>query len=213
MRIAKTVLVVVIGAGVVTSTLTLASNVRGGRTRTQLVCGSARWNVKTLADPDASKVSLRAIKAGVADLTRLPAPLHVPDTLPRQSGFGRVEFHTFRVEADLYGWKRSADDNDVHLVIQGSRATKTMIVELPSTDCIPSSAPARLRARMIKARRALMKACASASFTTTFKRLSGTVTIVGVGFFDRQHNQTGVADHAIELHPVLNFTSTDCAPL
>jgi hypothetical protein len=38
-----------------------------------------------------------------------------------------------------------------------------------------------------------------------FDRLWGTATITGVGFFDYQHGQTGVAPNAIELHPVLGF--------
>lgn len=199
-------------AGAAAAALINVLGARGEHLRTQLACGKARWDVKTLADPDASNVSLGAIKAGVADLAALPAPAHIPNTLPRQTGFGRVEFHTFRVKADLYGWKRSADDNDVHLVIQGPRSTKTMIVEFPNADCIPAATPASLRARMVTARASLMSACASVPFTATFRRLSGSATIVGVGFFDRKHHQTGVADNAIELHPVLKFSSANCGP-
>ena len=36
-----------------------------------------------------------------------------------------------------------------------------------------------------------------------FERISGTVTVTGVGFFDVLHGQTGVAPNGIELHPVL----------
>ena len=32
-----------------------------------------------------------------------------------------------------------------------------------------------------------------------------TVTVTGVGFFDRFHNQTGMADSCMELHPVLTI--------
>jgi hypothetical protein len=35
--------------------------------------------------------------------------------------------------------------------------------------------------------------------------LGGRVTITGVGFWDEDHGQTGVAPNAIELHPVLRF--------
>jgi hypothetical protein len=31
------------------------------------------------------------------------------------------------------------------------------------------------------------------------------IEIVGVGFFDRLHNQTGMAPSGIEIHPVLSF--------
>jgi hypothetical protein len=42
-----------------------------------------------------------------------------------------------------------------------------------------------------------------------FRKLTGTATINGVGFFDRPH-ATGHAPHGIELHPVLSFSSSDC---
>jgi hypothetical protein len=35
-------------------------------------------------------------------------------------------------------------------------------------------------------------------------------TITGVGFFDFDHGQTGVAPNAIELHPVLGFGRATC---
>ena len=38
----------------------------------------------------------------------------------------------------------------------------------------------------------------------------GTATITGVGFFDFQHGRRGVAPNAIELHPVLGFSSANC---
>jgi hypothetical protein len=36
--------------------------------------------------------------------------------------------------------------------------------------------------------------------------MSGTAQITGVGFFDTNHGQDGVAPNTIELHPVLDFT-------
>jgi hypothetical protein len=117
----------------------------GWRASSAAKCNIARRDVKMLADADASKVSLHPIKAGVADLAGLPAPPHVGNKLPRQEGFGRVEFHTYRVTADLSGWKRSPDDNDVHLVIAGPESGKTMIVEFPLAGCIPSTTPAKLQ--------------------------------------------------------------------
>ena len=39
---------------------------------------------------------------------------------------------------------------------------------------------------------------------------AGSATLTGVGFFDIPHGQTGVAPNAIELHPVLKFSSTNC---
>jgi len=36
-------------------------------------------------------------------------------------------------------------------------------------------------------------------------RGSGRARVVGIGFFDYNHGQTGLAPNAIELHPVLGF--------
>lgn len=41
--------------------------------------------------------------------------------------------------------------------------------------------------------------------TGSFTKLTGTATITGVGFFDFEHGQRGVAPNAIELHPVTGF--------
>ena len=46
--------------------------------------------------------------------------------------------------------------------------------------------------------------------TSEFLDLRGTATITGVGFFDFDHGQAGVAPNAIELHPVLGFGRVRC---
>jgi hypothetical protein len=45
-----------------------------------------------------------------------------------------------------------------------------------------------------------------ATFKTKIR--SQRVTVIGVGFFDRLHGQTGVAPNGIELHPILSLTFT-----
>ena len=62
---------------------------------------------------------------------------------------------------------------------------------------------------MQAARSSLVSACGSAP-TSSFKSLSGTATLTGVGFFDVIHGQTGVAPNGIELHPILSFSGS-CA--
>lgn len=60
---------------------------------------------------------------------------------------------------------------------------------------------------MQAARNALTTACGSAP-SGSFKSLSGTGTVTGVGFFDVIHGQTGVAPNGIELHPVVSFSGS-----
>jgi len=51
------------------------------------------------------------------------------------------------------------------------------------------------------------------SVTTSPQNPAATVTVVGVGFFDILHGQTGVAPNAIELHPVLQICfGKGCTP-
>jgi hypothetical protein len=60
---------------------------------------------------------------------------------------------------------------------------------------------------MDAARAALVAACGSPN-TSSFKNLTGTATLTGVGFFDIIHGQTGFAPNGIELHPVLSFSGS-----
>jgi hypothetical protein len=64
---------------------------------------------------------------------------------------------------------------------------------------------------MTSAKAALLKACGKTHQpSTSMRKLTGTATITGVGFFDKSHGQGGGADNGIELHPVSSFASTSC---
>ena len=100
------------------------------------------------------------------------------------------------------------DDKDIHLVISIPNAPKkTMIVEFPKPTCVASSFK---RYRIARARRQFVNDCGSVSASSWLK-LAGRVTIMGVGFWDDKHGQIGVAPNAIELHPVLSFRGR-CEP-
>ncbi len=64
---------------------------------------------------------------------------------------------------------------------------------------------------MRRARAAFIRACGYPS-SSSFTRLRGKATITGVGFFDFDYGQTGIAPNAIELHPVIGFTKATCRP-
>ena len=87
-----------------------------------------------------------------------------------------------------------------------------MVVEFPLTGCIANSASTTNPQRMAGAKAALLKACGKLHQpTTSMRKLTGTATITGVGFFDKSHGQGGGADNGIELHPVIGFTSRTAA--
>jgi hypothetical protein len=99
----------------------------------------------------------------------------------------------------------------VHLVIaQPHHAAKTMIVEFPDVRCNGASDSIKKDA-LRRSRRNLVDACGSPpAVSSSFAELRGSATIVGVGFFDLLHGQTGVAPNGIELHPVLNIYRARC---
>jgi hypothetical protein len=118
-----------------------------------------------------------------------------------------VETTTYRVMATLIAMKRQ-EDSDIHLVIADRRdRRKTMIVEFPAPYCARSRAggsceddlraagdPERLRQR--KHFRVHLAARHGDDRRRRLLRL--------------QHGQRGVAPNAIELHPVVRFSTDSC---
>src|SRR3954447_1587610 len=172
------------------------------RGHTAVRCGTERWPVKTLTDRAASRVSFRPRSATVIGLRSFTKPSSLPQT--RIPG---VEFHTYRITAQLVTAKVERDDSDIHLVVADLRnRRRTMIVEFPNAGCLPRGTVRRTQ--MVSARASFEAACGRPP--QTFVPLAGRATITGVGFFDRIHNQRGHAPNGIELHPVLAFRSSNC---
>jgi hypothetical protein len=143
-----------------------------------LSCGVERWSIKTLKDRPRL---LPARATTVAKLTRLPTPRFLPAKRRLASErriYSVVASVTLKPEADL----------DYHLVLRSG--ARTMIAEAASGLCTSGATAAR-RKQMLAARKAVRE-CTRAR-------------VVGVGFFDYRHGQTGVAPNGIELHPVLGF--------
>jgi len=168
----------------------------------RIACGVERWAVKTLTDPGARLVNFRPRPTTVSTLRRL----RPTGTYARGKG---VERRTYRVRARLVE-SRLEDDQDFHLVIVDLRyPSRTMIVEFPDPACTRHAVQKR-RLQMQSARSRFINACGFPS-SSSFDRLRGTASIIGVGFFDFIHGQAGVAPNGIELHPVLSFTKARCS--
>ncbi|MEX1046983.1 MAG: hypothetical protein WD757_00825 [Actinomycetota bacterium] len=168
-----------------------------------LECGEWRWGVKTLSDPDASKVDFDAKRMNVRELLELSPPGSLSSDTPRLDG---IEFETIKIRARLITASLSAN-HDVHLVISTkTRPYNRMIVEFPHPDC-PGASKSFHRDAMVRARRQILRECESIEHS--FEPLEGKATITGVGFFDSVHGQRGVAPNGIELHPALRFRG-DC---
>lgn len=123
---------------------------------------------------------------------------------------------------------RLEQDGDYHLVLQGTSG-KSMIGEIPDPDPKFVGNPV-WRADIKNAREAMDKQVGHPLPAVDFKeadiappteerfenkrmpneipamtKVNASATIIGVGFFDSDHGQTGVAPTAIEIHPILSI--------
>jgi hypothetical protein len=92
-------------------------------------------------------------------------------------------------------------DSDIHLVIADTGG-RTMIAEMPAPQCVGSSSPFLPSIKYVRS-----KFTAQFHPSSSWHRVDTKVQIAGVGFFDFKHGQSGVAPNAIELHPVLRFST------
>jgi hypothetical protein len=167
-------------------------------------CGTERWLVKTLSDPDRDCVSLTPVNATVEQLAALPQPSRRPSA-------GRVrpvECTVYRVTAHLAGWDtlmRGERDHDVHLVLFGLDDQRThLIAEIPDPAC-SGACQSGFGEQFSGVRSALLREVQDPRSPIGQNPDSALVVVTGVGFFDYLHHQTGVAPNGFELHPVLSI--------
>ena len=159
-------------------------------------CGVERWAVKTGTDPDAGLINLASTTpTSITSLTGLPAP----SPIPVSTRVRPTETTVLSITATLTVYKRE-DDSDYHLVVSDGSG-HTMITEIADPQCVGAGSPL-----LPGIRNARSEFDARLQATTSFKPANLTVTLTGVGFFDFNHGQTGVAPNAIELHPVLDIS-------
>jgi hypothetical protein len=158
--------------------------------------------VKIGIDPDARLVNQRVVvPTTIIHLRSLPAPRF----LPLHARLRPVETTVWAVDAVLLRY-RMEEDSDMHLVIADTGG-RTMIAEMPAVQCVSASSP------FLPAIKAVRRSF-DARFhpTATWQRPRLRVRVVGVGFFDYRHGQSGVANNGIELHPVLSMRWAGMAP-
>lgn len=158
-------------------------------------CGVERWSVKTGTDADASLVNLNTpVTQTISYLDSLTAP----STLPANNRVQPTETTLFVVDATLVEYKLETD-SDYHLVLKDAQGN-TMIAEIPDPACV--GAGSVFAAGIQNAR---SEFDGKYTVTTSFQTANIPVEVRGVGFFDFNHGQTGVAPNAIELHAVLDI--------
>ena len=167
-------------------------------------CGSWRWSVKTLSDPQAGRVSFSPVARTISQLRGLHPPAGLKASTPRSAP---TETQVYRVRARLKEYTREAD-HDFHVVVAApSSPSMTMVVEVVDPTCPGARDSARLNA--LRAVRQKFIDIYGEPGRGTFRPVPGqpVAILVGVGFFDQcgpQHKPRGAAPQCIELHPVLD---------
>ena len=162
-----------------------------------LTCGTERWAVKTLSDPDVSAVDIaRATPTTIAALNAL-AP-HCSG-LPERRTFPQ-EFQTFEVVGRIT-FVRLEDDRDYHIAVADPAASdQTIVTELADPQC--QGAVSSPHTAMLTGARRTFDQLAGGRPSSLVGRV---VRIRGVGFFDFNHSQTGRSRSCIELHPITDI--------
>lgn len=171
-----------------------------------------RWVVKTGSDADAQALTGQPpTPATVAELRALP----VPALLPPDGRSEGAEKTVWQLTATLQTF-RAESDGDYHLVIADDQGN-TMIAEIPNPGDITT--PSYFAEQIATARTAFDShfqivenistptppAAPGPGGAPQFQQAAVPVTVTGLGYFDFNHGQLGVAPNAIELHPVINI--------
>ena len=158
-----------------------------------VACGIERWAVKTLTDPDATRVDFgNVIPTTVEALNAFPTHC---SNLPDTRAFPE-EFRVYETTA-IVQLTREEEDHDIHVVlVDPADRTKTIVVEVVDPACALTSPHLSLLTQ------------ARSQYQTLSPLTGKTVRLRGVGFYDFAHGQTGRSQSCIELHPVTNITVT-----
>lgn len=168
-------------------------------------CGTERWPVKTLADPQGKAMfDAPATTSTIAELSALPAPTRKELMAAMNTRFpAEIQAGRKLVHAVVLGFKLETD-SDVHIVL-ADRADQsiTMVAEIPSPGCVPE----KYRSYIAGVRASFITAFGNP--TPRMKHLPRPRPIQAEGplFFDMIHGQTGVAKNGVELHPLLFWKS------
>jgi hypothetical protein len=159
-------------------------------------CGTERWSIKTGTDSQAGQIPVGSPQAtSIGTLGALAAP----HTLPSQR-ISPTELTAFTLKNVTVKEIKLESDSDYHLVLTDATGA-TMVAEIPSPNCVQGASP--WAAQIAAARR-----IAEAQYGHPGAFVA---TLVGVGFFDNPHGQTGGAPNAIELHPTIGICiGQDC---
>jgi hypothetical protein len=163
-------------------------------------CGTERWPVKVGCDEGASRISLAKPQAETIAFLR---GIETPDEEDDDGRLLPVETTAYMLKDVSLTDYFEEPDGDYHLVLTDH--DKTMIAEIPHPDCMVV-----WRDEVAAVRKAFddQHNDAHDALTNPHKKhhkIHDLVSLVGIGFFDKIHGQSGVAPNGIELHPVVRM--------
>jgi hypothetical protein len=170
----------------------------------QVHCGTERWDVKTLSDPDTVKINFnQVVPSSVHEQVLIVPPGKIKHDLPRRDD----ESIIYHIKCNIISFKReggSKGDKDIHVVIQDPETFETMIAEIPHPVCNGIQGTSRVQ-QFEDLNQWFSDNIGEP--TTKFKELMepASVVITGLGFFDFNHGQRGRATNGREIHPVLSI--------
>jgi hypothetical protein len=129
-----------------------------------------------------------------------PHCMSAPATRSREE-----EFTVYEVSGVIREVKPE-NDRDLHLILEDpDNASSTMVAEIVDPRC-PGANTSVLVQQLKNARDQFEELLGGGPYSS----LRGEVVRVrGVGFFDRSHGQTGMAQSCLELHPVLSIAFSE----
>jgi len=168
-------------------------------------CGTWRWAVKTLTDPEGTQIL--SSKAKFTTITDLAAE-KAPQKLSTRHNFeGRIKGENDKVLVDAVIIKCKLEpDKDYHLVLQDPNTNATIVSEIPSPNCDNLANAPELKARYRKLRAWIDS---KINITTSMNDVDPPieVQVEGIAFWDAPHGATGASDEGREIHPITDFNT------
>lgn len=161
-------------------------------------CGVERWSIKTLSDKDTIKIDFQKIvKSTVHEQLLLEIP-------PTKTSRLETETIVYSIDCFIIGYKKESNDKDIHIIIEDIDTDETMVIEIPSYECFEILNTSRYELfKQLQEWFIINIGQPKSKFVYLEKHIPATIT--GVGFFDFNHGQIGMAGNGREIHPVLSI--------
>lgn len=174
--------------------------------------GTERWPVKVGTDSGANRVDLSNPKSiSIDSLIHISEPQRPNDDVTRLD----EETHVYAVIGRLVKFRLESGrtgDRDYHLVVTDDSLSydppgHSFVAEIPDPNCVAGKQGAPGTQSQFQSTLAAVRTKFEQHFTHItggWNDAGGTeVRLLGIGFFDQPHGQTGHALNNIELHPIL----------